>query len=88
MKVIYTSKEINPNYYMVLGVDESHPVLYVYKEDDLFDWHFSEGSSFEAEMYNTINCFITVHGLDPRIEDILLWRSWFKEVFKNIKTKG
>ena len=38
MKVIYTSKEINPNFYMVLGVDDSHPVLYVYKYNEIY--HF------------------------------------------------
>ena len=84
MKTIYTSKSINPNHYMVLGVDDNYPVLYVYKDDDLFDWHISTGSTFEAEMSNTISCFMTVHEMEPSLEDILLWRNWFKEVFKNI----
>lgn len=84
MKEIYSTKELNPSFYMVLGVDDNFPVLYVYKDDDLFDWHISTGSTFEAEMENTISCYITVHNDEPSIEDILLWRSWFKEVFKNI----
>ena len=83
MKVTYTSKSINPNFYIVLGIDDNHPVLYVYKENDLFDWHFSEGSSFEAEMSNTINCYITVHNTEPNIEDILTWRKWFKSLKEN-----
>ena len=80
MKVIYTSKEINPNFYMVLGVDDNHPVLYVYKDNELFDWHFSEGSSFMHEMSNTIEYYKTIHGSEPRIEDILTWRKWFKAI--------
>ena len=83
MKTIYTSKEINQNYYMVLGIDDNYPVLYVYKDDDLFDWHISTGSTFEAEMSNTINCFMTVHETDPSLEDILIWRSWFKLLKEN-----
>lgn len=82
MKVIYTSKEINPNFYMVLGVDDSHPVLYVYKDNELFDWHFSESSSFMYEMSNTIECYKTVHGLEPSLKDILTWRKWFKAIMK------
>lgn len=84
MKTVFSTKEINPNYYMELGVDDNHPVLYVYKEGDLFDWHFSEGSSFSAEMKNTIDCFKTVHGFDPRMNYIMTWRNWFKEL-KNKK---
>ena len=83
MKTIYTSKEINPNYYMVIGVDDNYPVLYVYKDNDLFDWHISTGSTFEAEMSNTISCFMTVHGVDPSLEDILIWRKWFKMLKEN-----
>ena len=78
MKVIYTSKEINPNFYMVLGVDGNHQVLYVYKDNELFDWHFSENSSFMHEMSNTIECYKKIHRLEPSIKDILTWRKWFK----------
>lgn len=84
MKVIYTSKEINPNFYMVLGVDDNRPVLYVYKDNELFDWHFSEGSSFMNEMSNTIECYKTVHGLEPSIEDLLTWRKWFSTIFHQL----
>lgn len=77
-ELFYTSKEINPNHYFEIGIDDNHPVLYVYKDNDLFDWHFSEGSSFEAEMKNTIECFITVHKTEPSIGDIAKFRSWFK----------
>lgn len=80
MKTIFSTKKINPNYYMELGVDEKHPVLYVYKEGKLFDWHFSEGSSFMAEMRNTIECYHIVHGLEPRMEYIIEWRTWFNSL--------
>lgn len=80
MKTIYTSKEINPNFYMVIGVDDSHPVLYIYKDNKLFDWHFSECSSFMDEMHNTIECYKKIHGLEPRIKDILTWRKWFSAI--------
>ena len=85
MKVIYTSKEINPNFYMVLGVDDNHPVLYVYKDNELFDWHFSECSSFMHEMSNTIECYKKIHGLEPSIKDILTWRKWFGTIFSLAK---
>lgn len=78
MEVFYSTKKINPNFYMELGVDEGHPVLYVTKEGKLFDWHFSEGSSFSAEMKNTLDCYIMVHGSEPCIKDIACWRTWFK----------
>ena len=80
MKTIYSSKKVNPNYYMELGVDDNQPVLYVYKEGDLFDWHFSMGSSYMSEMQNTIGCYQIIHDIEPRIEDIMLWRNWFKEL--------
>lgn len=83
MKEIYSTKEINQNHYMVLGVDDNYPVLYVYKDGDLFDWHISTGSSFEAEMSNTINCFMTVHEMEPSLEDITIWRGWFKTLKEN-----
>lgn len=83
MKTIYTSKEINPNHYFEIGIDDDYPVLYVYKENKLFDYHVSIGSSFEAEMSNTISCFITVHGTEPSIEAILTWRKWFKMLKEN-----
>ena len=84
MKEIYSTKELNPNFYMVLGVDDNYPVLYVYKDNELFDWHISTGSTFDAEMWNTTECYMTVHNAEPPIEDILTWRSWFKAVFKKI----
>jgi hypothetical protein len=82
-EIFYTSKEINPNHYFEIGIDDGYPVLYVYKNGELFDHHFSVGSSFEAEMKNTIDCFITVHGTEPSIEDILHWRGWFKMLKAN-----
>ena len=82
-ELFYTSKEINPNHYFEIGIDDGLPVLYVYKDGNLFDYHVSMGSSFEAEMTNTINCYITVHKTEPRIEDILLWRKWFKMLKEN-----
>lgn len=83
MKEIYSTKELNPSFYMVLGVDDNSPVLYVYKDDDLFDWHISTGSTFEAEMENTISCYITVHNVEPSIGDISKFRSWFKLLKEN-----
>ena len=29
-------------------------------------------------MKNTIECYHTVHNIEPRIEDIVCWRTWFK----------
>ena len=83
MKVIFTSKEINNFNYIELGVDDGHPVLYAYRDGELFDWHFSEGSSFEAEMVNTINCYKIIHGLEPSIKTISEFRSWFKALKDN-----
>lgn len=84
MKAFYSTKKINKNYYMELGSDEGYAVLYVYKEGKLFDWHFSTGTTFETEMMNTIQCYHTVHNIEPRIADIACWRTWFKA----LKQKG
>lgn len=84
MEVFYSTKKVNPNYYMEIGVDDGYPVLYVFKEGKMFDWHFSNYSSFSAEMQNTIECYHTVHNIEPRIEDIACWRTWFKA----LKEKG
>lgn len=78
MKTFYSTKKLNPNYYMEIGSDEGYAVLYVYKEGKLFDWHFSCNTSFASEMKNTIECYHTVHNIEPRIEDIACWRTWFK----------
>lgn len=77
MKTFYSTKKINENYYMELGSDDGYAVLYVYKNDKLFDWHFSYGTTFSSEMKNTIDCYHTVHNMEPRIEDIACWRTWF-----------
>lgn len=82
-EVFYTTKEINPNFYMEIAVDDSYPVLYVYKNGELFDYHFSVGSSFEAEMKNTIDCYITVHNTEPSIGDVAKFRSWFRMLKEN-----
>ena len=82
-ELFYTSKAINPNNYIEIGIDEGHPVLLVCKDGKLSDCNFSTGSSFEAEMKNTIDCFHTVHGIEPCIGDIAKWRSWFKMLKAN-----
>ena len=82
-ELFYTSKEINPNHYFEIGIDDGLPVLYVYKANNLFDYHVSMGTSFEAEMKNTIDCFVTVHGTEPSIGDIAKFRSWFKMLKEN-----
>jgi len=82
MEAIYSTKKINSNFYIEIGVDEGHPVLYVYKDGKLFDWHFSEYTSFSAEMKNTIDCYRIVHKSEPSIKDIACWRAWFKAIVK------
>ncbi len=84
MKTFYSTKKINENYYMELGSDDGYAVLYVYKDGKLFDWHFSIGTTFMTEMKNIIDCYHTVHNMEPRIEDIACWRTWFKA----LKEKG
>ena len=84
MNTFYSTKKINENFYMELGSDEGYAVLYVYKDGELFDYHFSIGTTFEAEMKNTIDCYHTVHNMEPRLEDIACWRTWFKA----LKEKG
>lgn len=84
MKTFYSTKKINENFYMELGSDEGYAVLYVYKDGKLFDWHFSTGTTFAAEMKNTIDCYHIVHNIEPRLEDIACWRTWFKA----LKEKG
>lgn len=75
-ELFYTSKAINPNNYIEIGIDDDYPVLFVYKDGKLFDCHFSTGTTFEAEMKNTIDCYIHVHNAEPSIGDILTWRKW------------
>ena len=77
-EVMCSTKEINPNHYMEIGIDENYPVLYVYKDGKLFDWHFSSGTSFSAEMWNTIECYKITHGHEPSFKDITFFRTWFK----------
>lgn len=78
MKTIYTSKSINPNHYMVIGIDDNLPIIYIYKDGELFDYHVSVGTSFEIEMKNIIDCYIQTHGHEPTIGDIVKFRNWFK----------
>jgi hypothetical protein len=84
MKEVYSTKNINPNYYFVLGTDDGHAVLYVYKDGELFDWHVSSGSTFAQEMMNTMQCYSIVHNEDPKLIDIFEWRKWFMA----LKEKG
>lgn len=82
-EIFYSTKSINPNFYMEIGIDDSYTVLYVYKNGELFDYHVSTGSTFEAEMKNTIDCYITVHNTEPNIGDIQIWRKWFRMLKEN-----
>lgn len=77
--VIYSTKEINPNHYFELGEDKMIPVLYVYKNGNLIDRHFSYGNtSFMSEMDNTIKYYKKIHNEEPKMKDIIAWRQWFK----------
>ena len=86
-KVLITTKNTNSsNYswmnhengnYIEVGIDDNRPVLYVYKNGDLFDWHFF-GTTYAQEMHNLINCYITVHGHEPSIQMINEFRCWCK----------
>ena len=72
---------------MEIGIDDNRPVLYVYKDGDLFDWHLF-GATYAQEMhndhfhgssmYNLINCYITVHGHEPSIQMINEFRCFCK----------
>lgn len=55
-KVLMTTKNINDNNYIEIGIDYNRPVLYVYKDGELFDWHFF-GATYAQEMQNLINCY-------------------------------
>lgn len=76
-KVLITTKNINKTNYIEVGIDDNKPVLYVYKEGELFDWHMF-GSTYAREMKNLINCYITVHGHEPSIQMINEFRNWCK----------
>ena len=76
-KVLITTKNINDNNYIEIGIDDNIPVLYVYKEGELFDWHFF-GSTYVQEMKNLINCYTIVHGHEPSIQMINEFRCWCK----------
>ena len=76
-KVLITTKNINKINYIEVGIDDNKPVLYVYKDDNLFDWHMF-GSTYAHEMKNLINCYITVHGHEPSIRLINQFRDWCK----------
>lgn len=76
-KVLMTTKNINERNYLEIGIDDNMPVLYVYKDGDLFDWHFF-GGTFAQEMQNLINCYVTVHGHEPSIQLINEFRCWCK----------
>ena len=76
-KVLITTKNINNTNYIEVGIDDNKPVLYVYKEGELFDWHMF-GSTYAREMKNLINCYITVHGHEPSIQMINEFRNWCK----------
>ena len=76
-KVLITTKNINKTNYIEVGIDDNKPVLYVYKDDNLFDWHMF-GSTYAREMKNLINCYITVHGHEPSIQLINEFRCWCK----------
>lgn len=75
--VLITTKNINENNYIEVGIDEKMPVLYVYKDGELFDWHFF-GATFAQEMQNLIECYMTVHGSGPSMELISEFRKWCK----------
>ena len=74
---LITTKNINKNYYMEVGIDDNMPVLYVYKDGELFDWHFF-GGTFAQEMQNLISCYMTVHGEGPSMKMINEFRNWCK----------
>ena len=76
-KVLITTKNTNSSNYIEVGIDINTPVLYVYKEGELFDWHFF-GATYAQEMQNLINCYITVHGHEPSIQMINEFRNWCK----------
>ena len=78
-KTIITTRELNPNHYMEIGIDDNHAVLYVYKDGDLLDWHFF-GASLEQEMRYLVDCFKTTHGTEPSIDLIVRFRLWCKEL--------
>ena len=80
MEIFYSTKHLNSDFYFVLGVDDNYPVLYVYKDNELWDWHFLIETTFTSEMANTISCYKKVHNAEPPIGDILTWRQWFKKI--------
>ena len=76
-EVIITTKNTNSSNYIEVGIDCNRPVLYVYKDGGLFDWHFF-GSTYAQEMKNLINCYTIVHGHEPSIQMINEFRCWCK----------
>ena len=74
-KVLITTRNINESNYIEIGIDDNKPVLYVYKEGELFDWHMF-GSTYAREMKNLINCYTIVHGHEPSIWLINQFRDW------------
>lgn len=79
METIYSTQNINSEYYLEMGIDDNMPVLYVFKDGDIFNAHITMGT-FEQEMKNTIDCYITVHDSDPSIKDISIWRQWYRQL--------
>ena len=82
-KTFFTTKDINNSNYMEIGIDENYPVLYVYKDDELFDWHFF-GATFAQEMSNLINCYKITHNEEPSMNTIIL----FRNICKALKDSG
>lgn len=83
METLISTKNLNENNYMEIGIDDNMAVLYVYKDNELFDYHFF-GASFEQEMKNLIDCFRIVHNTEPNIKLIKEFRNWCKA----LKQKG
>ena len=83
MQEYYSTKDKNETRYMTIGIDDDRAVVYVFENDELFDYHISMGTTFEQEMKNTIDCYKLTHFAEPTLKDIVAWRMWFKKLKDN-----